>query len=41
MKVPLEWAKGAIRFSTGRMTTPEEIDTAIHAVADAIEHLRV
>ena len=40
MKVPLEWAKGAVRFSTGRMTTPEEIDTAIAVVANAIKRLR-
>lgn len=40
MQIPLEWAKGTIRFSTGRMTTPEEIDTAIHVVADAIKRLR-
>lgn len=29
MKVPLEWAKGTIRFSTGKMTTEEEIEQAI------------
>jgi len=40
MQIPLEWAKGAIRFSTGRMTTPEQIDTAIDVVADAIKRLR-
>ncbi len=40
MQVPVEWAKGTVRFSTGRMTTPEEIDTAIHVVADAIKRLR-
>ena len=40
MQIPLEWAKGAIRFSTGRMTTPEQIDTAIDVVADAIKRMR-
>lgn len=29
MKVPREYAKGTIRFSTGKMTTPNEIDEAI------------
>ncbi len=40
MKVPLEWAAGTIRFSTGRGTTPEEIDDASAAVAEAVRRLR-
>lgn len=40
MQVPLEWAKGTIRFSLGRMTTIEEIDRAIAAVAGAVRKLR-
>jgi cysteine desulfurase len=40
MNVPLEWAKGTIRFSTGRMTTPAQIDRAIEVVVDAITRLR-
>jgi cysteine desulfurase len=33
MGVPLEWAKGALRFSVGEMTTTEEIDRAIEIIA--------
>ena len=40
MQVPLEWAKGTVRFSTGRMTTPEQIDTAIDVITHAIKRLR-
>ena len=40
MRVPLEWAKGAVRFSTGRMTTPDQIDMAINVVTDAVKRLR-
>jgi cysteine desulfurase len=35
MGVPLDWAKGTLRFSTGRMTTPEDIDEATKAVLTA------
>ena len=35
MGVPMEWAKGALRFSVGRMTTAAEIDRAIDVVAAA------
>jgi len=40
MRVPLEWAAGTIRFSTGRGTTPEEIDDASTAVAESVRRLR-
>lgn len=40
MRVPLEWAKGAVRFSTGRMTTPDQIDIAIKVVANTVKRLR-
>jgi cysteine desulfurase len=33
------WAKGTLRFSVGRMTTPEEIERAIKVVADAVNRL--
>jgi cysteine desulfurase len=39
MRVPVEWAKGTVRFSTGRMTTAEQIDHAVKAVADAVNRL--
>jgi cysteine desulfurase len=40
MGIPLAWAKGTLRFSLGRMTTLEEIDTAIDAVAGAVLKLK-
>jgi cysteine desulfurase len=39
MKVPVEWAKGTLRFSVGRMTTEAEIDKTIAVVADAVNQL--
>jgi len=36
MRVPLEWAKGTLRFSVGRMTTEAEIDKTIRLVAEAV-----
>ncbi len=40
MQVPEHWAKGTIRFSVGRMTTPEEIDQAIAVVVAEVKKLR-
>ncbi|MCD6176609.1 MAG: cysteine desulfurase [Candidatus Cloacimonetes bacterium] len=34
MNVPVEYAMGTIRFSTGRMTTKNEIDNAIKIITD-------
>ncbi len=34
MKVPIEYAKGTIRFSTGKMTTIKEIDSAIKKIIE-------
>jgi cysteine desulfurase len=39
MGVPEEWAKGTLRFSTGRMTTAAEIDRAAAAVIAAVRGL--
>jgi cysteine desulfurase len=36
MGLPIEWAKGTLRFSVGRMTTAKEIDRAVMAIAQAI-----
>jgi cysteine desulfurase len=36
MRVPLDWALGTVRFSTGRATTAAEIDRAVEIVAQAI-----
>ena len=40
MNVPLEWAKGTLRLTTGRMTTAEQIDTAVKAICAAVEKMR-
>lgn len=40
MQVPVEWARGTIRFSTGRFTTADEIDRTVETVADAVRRLR-
>jgi len=40
MQVPMAWAKGTVRFSTGRMTTAEEIDRAVDVVVKAVTRLR-
>lgn len=40
MQVPLEWAKGTVRFSTGRMTTADEIDQTVDIVLAAIQRLK-
>ena len=40
MRIPMEWAKGTVRFSTGRMTTTEEIDRAVEVVVRAVALLR-
>ncbi|HTY22783.1 MAG TPA: cysteine desulfurase family protein [Desulfomonilaceae bacterium] len=39
MKVPLEWAKGTLRFTTGKFTTEAEIAKAIDVVSDAVLRL--
>ena len=36
MGIALEWAKGTLRFSVGRMTTEAEIDKTIRVVAEAL-----
>ena len=36
MNAPVEWARGTLRFSTGRMTTEREIDNAIMIIANAV-----
>jgi cysteine desulfurase len=39
MGVPLDWAKGTLRFSVGRMTTPGQIDRAVVVVSDVVKKL--
>ncbi len=36
MQVPLEWAKGTLRLTTGRMTTAADIDEAVQVISDAV-----
>lgn len=40
MNVPVEWARGTLRFSTGRMTTETEIDKVIDVVSQAAKKLK-
>ncbi len=40
MQVPLDWALGTVRFSTGRATTAAEIDRAVEIVVQAIRRQR-
>lgn len=40
MGIPEAWAKGTIRFTTGRMTTVAEIDRALEVVVAAVKRLR-
>jgi len=39
MNVPLEWAKGTLRLTTGRMTTEADIDRAVQIITDAVRKL--
>ncbi len=39
MNVPIEWAKGTIRFSTGKMTSESDIDTVIDIFSNAINKI--
>jgi cysteine desulfurase len=39
MDVPFDWAKGTLRFSTGRMTTEDEIDKAVDVVCNAVDRI--
>jgi cysteine desulfurase len=40
MNVPVDWAKGTIRLTTGRMSTAEEIDRAAQVIVAAAGQLR-
>ncbi len=40
MQIPLEYAMGTIRFSTGRFTTPEDTDQALDEITQVIERLK-
>jgi cysteine desulfurase len=40
MAVPLNWAKGTIRITTGRTTTEEDITTAVRVICEVVKKLR-
>jgi len=40
MGVPVEWARGTLRFSTGRMTTEHDIESAITIISSAVTKLK-
>jgi cysteine desulfurase len=39
MNLPIQWAKGTLRFSVGRMTTHSEVDRAIKIIVKAIKEI--
>lgn len=41
MQVPEQWAKGTLRFTTGRYTTADEIDRALEVIVAAVKRLWV
>jgi cysteine desulfurase len=40
MNVPLTWAQGTLRLTTGRMTTEADIESAVHIISEAIKNLQ-
>jgi len=40
MGVPIEWAKGTLRLTTGRITTAQEIDRAATLIVEAVNKIR-
>jgi cysteine desulfurase len=40
MAVPLNWAKGTLRLTTGRMTTEADIDRAAEVISEAVNTLK-
>lgn len=40
MKVPMEFAMGTIRFSTGKLSTKEEIEKAAHYIYETVKKLQ-
>ena len=40
MNTPTEWARGTLRLSTGRMTTLDDISTAVEIITETVEALR-
>jgi len=40
MGIPLDWAKGTVRLTTGRTTTMDDIDTAVKIITHAVNAMR-
>ena len=40
MGVPLDWAKGTLRLTTGRTTTEDEIDIAVKVITNTVGRMR-
>jgi cysteine desulfurase len=40
MNVPLDWAKGTLRLTTGRITTAADIDKAVQVICAAVKKFR-
>ncbi len=40
MRVPLEWAMGTVRLSTGRMTSEDDLERAVRSISHAVKHLK-
>jgi cysteine desulfurase len=40
MGIPMDWGKGTMRFSLGKMTSESEVDRAIAVVVQAVQGLR-
>jgi cysteine desulfurase len=40
MRISEKWARGTLRFSTGRMTQTSEIEKAVNIVVGAVNQLR-
>ena len=40
MAIPVEWARGTTRLSTGKYTTEGEVDRAVEIIASAVKRLR-
>jgi cysteine desulfurase len=40
MGIPLDWAKGTVRLTTGRTTTMDDIDSAVKIITHAVNSMR-
>jgi cysteine sulfinate desulfinase/cysteine desulfurase-like protein len=40
MAVPVEWAMGTLRLTTGRITTAKDVDRAVLVIGEAVAKLK-